>query len=233
MNGVTVIFMLTGILCHSVNGAPQSTDPVLQAAIDSVFNTGATSPPRVGPGTVVTPVPNFVPTTAPQTLISNTGEQCTCVPYHMCDPQTNSTRGELPNNNGVTGNPNVVSDQDLIDGFGQIDIRFDPDDCQDVLDVCCRGANRKEETVSVPPVATQPNRAAGCGIRNVGGIDFQITGAFVRNAFQKIKIFLTSFVYSPYDIYIFLRIMKLDLVNSPGPLPLFVLMTMLAFAVVH
>lgn len=188
MNVAAVIFVLAGILGHGVSAAPQSTDPVLQAAIDSVFNTQATAPPRSGPGTIVTPVPNFVPTIVPQTLVSNTGEQCTCVPYHMCDPMTNTTRGPSPVNNGgsniggggggngATQGPN---EQDLIDGFGQIDIRFDPDDCQDVLDVCCRGANRKEETVSVPPVATKPNRAAGCGIRNVGGIDFQITGAFV------------------------------------------------------
>lgn len=149
--------------------AQQPSEDV-QKAIDEVFNTSPSSLPQNpnrGFAQIVTPEPILNPTTAPQTLITD-GEQCTCVPYHMCDPTNNTIRGE----------------DDTIDGFGLIDIRFDPDDCQEVLDVCCKGGNRKEETIVPVPNPNKPTRAAGCGIRNVGGIDFQITGAFVSFLIQ-------------------------------------------------
>lgn len=154
----------------------------IQQAINQVFNTTPTqTPPPRGFGVIVTPEPNVSPTTAPQTLVTD-GVQCTCVPYHMCDPNTNSVK-----------NP---GDDNVIDGFGLIDIRFDPEDCQDVLDVCCKGASVKEEPIVPPPVTNKPNRASGCGIRNVGGIDFKITGAFVSNCL--------SINYDQYKmIYIF------------------------------
>jgi len=145
----------------------QSPDDV-QRAIEEVFNTSPSTPAQNavrGFAQIVTPEPILSPTTAPQTLITD-GEQCTCVPYHMCDPANNTIRGE----------------NDVIDGFGLIDIRFDPDDCQEVLDVCCKNGNRKEEPIVPVPVANKPNRASGCGIRNVGGIDFQITGAYDNEA---------------------------------------------------
>jgi len=138
-------------------------DENIQDVISKVF----TTPPPRGFAVVVTPEPNLSPTTAPQTLVTN-GEQCTCVPYHMCDPINNTVR-----------NPD---DDNVVDGFGLIDIRFDPNDCQEVLDVCCKGVNRKEESIVPQPVPNRPKPASGCGIRNVGGIDFQITGAFDNEA---------------------------------------------------
>lgn len=83
----------------------------------------------------------------------------------MCDPNTNSVR-----------NPEV---NDEITGFGVIDIRFDPLDCQDVLDVCCVGAATREKPIVPKPVENVPTQEAGCGVRNVGGLDFQLAGAFV------------------------------------------------------
>lgn len=153
---------------QTLQSNPQEID--IQQAINQVFNTTPnTTPPPRGFGVIVTPDPVFTPTTAPQTLTNN-GEQCTCVPYHMCDPNTNSVK--------------QPGDDNVIDGFGLIDIRFDPEDCQDVLDVCCKGAAVKEEPIVPPPVTNKPNRASGCGIRNVGGIDFKITGNLVSKAYR-------------------------------------------------
>lgn len=151
-------------------------NPDIQRQIDEVFNQRPTTPRNRGASVIVTPDPNFVPdpTTSPQVLMINQ-QNCTCVPYHMCDPTTNLVKQ-------VT-----QADQDAASGFGLIDIRFDPDDCQDVLDVCCSREATSE--VSLPPPVTVvdvprpvPN-VAGCGIRNVGGLDFAITGAFVCTLF--------------------------------------------------
>lgn len=138
-------------------------NPDIQAAIEQVFST----PPNRGFGVVVTPDPTFVPTTAPQTLITENNQQCTCVPYHMCDPSNNTVR--------------EMAEDDAVTGFGLIDIRFDPLDCQDVLDVCCLGVNQREVPIVPVQPTNKPTRASGCGIRNVGGLDFQITGAFVSH----------------------------------------------------
>lgn len=166
MNACVLTLILACFVRDGIVAKPQqqpSTDFDLQKAIEDVFSS-STLPPRRGPGDVLTPEPFVNPTSAPVTLITN-GEQCTCVPYHQCDPKTNSSRNQ--------------EEIDLSDGFGQIDIRFDPDDCQDVLDVCCKGVNRPETPIIVPPVQTKPNRASGCGIRNVDGLDFKLQGAFV------------------------------------------------------
>lgn len=168
---ISLLFSVT-VLCGSAVASPQRSrqqpnQDDLDKTIRDVF---MVEPPRLGPGAVVTPEPNFIPTTGPQTLIDD-GEQCTCVPYHMCDPKTNTTRGEPL--------PSGSADQGTTDVFHLIDIRFNPDDCQDVLDVCCRDPNRKEASIPQPPITNKPNRASGCGIRNVGGIDFQLVGATV------------------------------------------------------
>lgn len=166
----TIILSIVGAFSSFAECKPQNPnpeDPSIQAAIDYIFQAPSQAPPRARPDSVVTPVPNFVPTIIPQTL-SNNGEQCTCVPYHQCDPKTNTTIGNAPGPN----------EQDQFDGFGLIDIRFNPDDCQAVLDVCCKDLNRQEQGVTLPP-EKKPMKASGCGIRNVGGIDFQIAGAFV------------------------------------------------------
>lgn len=106
----------------------------------------------------------FSPTSSPTVLTVNE-QSCTCVPYHMCDPNSNTVK-------------NDASD-DEVTGFGVIDIRFDPLDCQDVLDVCCLGVAQREEPIVPKPVENVPTQAAGCGVRNVGGLDFQLAGNFV------------------------------------------------------
>lgn len=84
----------------------------------------------------------------------------------MCDPNTNTVKG--------------TTSTDEITGFGIIDIRFDETDCQDVLDVCCLGAATSPTTIEPKPVKNVPTQAAGCGVRNVGGLDFELAGAMVR-----------------------------------------------------
>ncbi|GAB0097202.1 phenoloxidase-activating factor 2 [Sergentomyia squamirostris] len=135
----------------------------LNDRVQNVFgtNNGSSAPlsNTGGFGEIVTPEPIVEPTTAPTILTSNTGEQCKCVPYYLCDPVTNTTRTD-----------------GRFDGFGLIDIRFDPQSCQDVLDVCCKEGKEREDPITPPPVTTQPGRPRGCGIRNVGGLDFTLLG---------------------------------------------------------
>lgn len=67
-----------------------------------------------------------------------------------------------------------------------IHFRFNPQSCQDVLDVCCLPGNEVEKGITPPPpsnlkkpgeVAPPVNEPLGCGIRNVDGIDFSLAGA--------------------------------------------------------
>jgi secreted trypsin-like serine protease len=55
--------------------------------------------------------------------------------------------------------------------------RFNPETCQDVLDVCCT-PNRETNEVITPPAPPQQltQQPTGCGVRNVDGIDFTLTG---------------------------------------------------------
>lgn len=190
---LTIVLLLA---INTINGVPQRTrqqrqeqpvdlsNPDIVRAIEEVFST-QTAPNR-GFGVIVTPDPTFVPTTAPQTLNVN-NQQCTCIPYHMCDPTNNTIREQ--------------AEDDAVTGFGLIDIRFDPLDCQDVLDVCCLGVNQREEPIVPVQPVNKPTRASGCGIRNVGGLDFQITGAFVSQSiqFDKVNVFNVSFKCSFQD----------------------------------
>lgn len=151
-------------------GYPQSQS--ILDNIESVFGpqSGQSSTTRRiptndrGAGFVVTPEPIVDPTQSPQTFVNN-GQQCLCVPYYMCDPTNNTV---------------IEDDGGVIDGFGIIDIRFDPQSCQDVLDVCCNSDKQKEVPIVPVPIEQKPDsRASGCGIRNVGGIDFQLAGNYV------------------------------------------------------
>lgn len=157
---LTVINAVTAI--PQWQQTPPNEDPNVQSVIDSIFTTQR--PINRGPGVVVTPDPTYTPTSSPQVLTVNE-QTCTCVPYHMCDPNTNTVR-------------EVVND-DEVTGFGVIDIRFDPLDCQDVLDVCCVGAARRTDPIVPKPIENVPTQEAGCGVRNVGGLDFQLAGNFV------------------------------------------------------
>lgn len=68
---------------------------------------------------------------------------------------------------------------DEITGFGKIDVRFDEDSCEAVLDVCCINEAQREESIQPKPIRNVPTQEAGCGVRNVGGLDFELAGAFV------------------------------------------------------
>lgn len=167
------IISLTTVI-FTVNAIPQSQqnnfgDTVQNVSDDELIagifdpTVRPTPPRRAGPGAVVTGQPVFTPTTSPQTL--NIDDQtCTCVSYHLCDPRTNMYKGE--------------DADDDVTGWGKIDIRFDAHDCQAVLDVCCLGV---PNVPNLPPPTTPPPKppTAGCGVRNVGGLDFEVTGAFV------------------------------------------------------
>lgn len=127
-----------------------------------------TRPPRPRPSDVITPDPTFVPTTSPQMMTINE-ETCTCVPYHMCDPRTNRTKTQ--------------ASDDEVTGWGKINIRFDPYDCQAVLDVCCFGVDSATIRDPAPPMPPPPRPpTAGCGVRNVGGLDFEVEGADVSSS---------------------------------------------------
>lgn len=86
--------------------------------------------------------------------------QCSCVSYHLCEPDGDSD-GDVS-----------------FDGSGKIDLRFDDDNptCSHYLDVCCNNNRIRTESATTRPVVEQPNRPRGCGIRNVGGIDFNLSG---------------------------------------------------------
>uniref|UniRef100_A0A1I8NC80 Phenoloxidase-activating factor 2 n=1 Tax=Musca domestica TaxID=7370 RepID=A0A1I8NC80_MUSDO len=119
---------------------------------------------------IVTPDPNGGATITG----SISGKQlCNCVPYHMCDPSSNSQ----VSNSGQVETP--TDDVSLL-----IDIRFNADDpvCPHFLDVCCDGENTRDNSIMPTPQEQKPNRPKGCGIRNVGGIDFNITGALDNEA---------------------------------------------------
>lgn len=138
-----------------------------QQLITDVFDSPPSTPPSMrGAGFVVTPDPSNKPTTSPQILTKNE-QNCTCIPYHMCDPRTNTVK-------------NQDSDDEVI-GYGKIDIRFDAQDCREVLDVCCLGVTPTDEPLTpvTPPPPKPPQ--AGCGVRNVGGLDFEVVGAFVSS----------------------------------------------------
>lgn len=149
-------------------------DRLIDIEIEKTF--GTATEPTIST-LVVTPDPTYVPTSSPQNLVINE-QNCTCVPYHMCDPTTNTVKSDPVNTDEITG-------------FGNIDIRFDSHDCQEILDVCCVGVATKEVSIQPKPIKNVPTQEAGCGVRNVGGLDFTITGAFVSQNF-KISIFQFS-----------------------------------------
>jgi hypothetical protein len=130
-----------------------------QALFQNVFQ----SPNRGGFGEIVTPEPNVQPTTAP-TFLENEGRTCKCVPYHACHNQGTESRIE-------------------------IDVRYNPETCQDILDVCCPlereiapGGNAGSSQLrpqTPPPITSGPlpiSQISQCGIRNPNGIDFSLTG---------------------------------------------------------
>lgn len=150
----------------------QNIDPSVITLVNNVFgqnnNNNGAQRPSSGFGVVVTPVP-IDPSAPSDQFTSISGRaQCNCVPYHQCDPNTQTS---MPVDDGA------------FDGFGLIDIRFnrETDDnapsCEHFLDVCCDDVNTRNVSLTPTPQEQRPNRPKGCGVRNVGGIDFNITGA--------------------------------------------------------
>ncbi|XP_055627239.1 phenoloxidase-activating factor 2-like [Toxorhynchites rutilus septentrionalis] len=112
---------------------------------------------------IVTPDPlgPNTPTLSPMTLITAQGGTCTCVPYFMCRPEPE------------------FADQNK---FNEIDVNYNPETCQDVLDVCCRPEDSLVVPMNNTPGTVPPGRPRGCGLRNIGGIDFTLTGNFNNEA---------------------------------------------------
>lgn len=135
----------------------------LDDRIQRVFSTGN----RGTFDQIVTPEPVIEPTQTPQILPMSNGGSCKCVPYYNCanPPRVDSTENRI---------------------FGEIDVRYDPESCQDVLDVCCPSTSETQGPVSTPhnqmtpptisPHRPPPSSSAKCGMRNVNGIDFQVIG---------------------------------------------------------
>lgn len=101
------------------------------------------------------------------------------IPYHKCNPIVNSTPAEFSPYPVPVPVQSDSSDDSDITGFGKIDVRFDENDCQDVLDVCCINDAQREESIRPKPIKNVPTQESGCGVRNVGGLDFELAGAYV------------------------------------------------------
>lgn len=101
---------------------------------------------------------NLQATQSPQFLSTN-GQMCKCVPYWKCE-----------NSNGLA----TSTDSRF---YGEIDVRYNADACQDVLDVCCAQGRETSVPVTPPPITAPPSAAQSvCGMRNPGGIDFTLVG---------------------------------------------------------
>jgi hypothetical protein len=150
MFALGVIFNLFLYLLSSCCYGQRNFGDNLNDRIQNVFGTAN----RGGFGDIVQPEPEITPTQFPQ-IINNGQKSCTCVPYWKCEPT----------------NPVRTTDS-RINQFGEIDVRYNPESCQDVLDVCC-DANRETAqpvTPSPAPPSQINQQPIGCGIRKVGGI---------------------------------------------------------------
>lgn len=151
------IIAIVLFVCISVRSQEDNLTDLINGIFTDTSSTTTRRPQQSnrGFGVIVTPEPFVEPTQQPTTIIRDNGVRCICVPYYLCDPETNST----------------YTDGSL-DGFGQIDIRFGENECQDVLDVCCTEGKTTTTPVTPPPPPTP--RPTGCGVRNVNGVDFTI-----------------------------------------------------------
>lgn len=177
-----IFLMIAGLALNNVGANPQRSirqtlqNQDIQRQIDEVFF--STPRPRPGIGTIVTSDPIFVDTgaTMPTQVSFDNTQSCTCVSYHLCDPNTNTT---IPN---TTAMDDAVRKK----GFGLYEPRIgivprsDAESCENPLELCCKGeAQRNESFNPVIDTLTPTPNVDGCGIRNFGGLDFELTGAFV------------------------------------------------------
>ncbi|XP_037948478.1 phenoloxidase-activating factor 2 [Teleopsis dalmanni] len=159
---LTVNIFILLLSAISAQVAPQQNANI-QDIVNTVFQVTPTATARrTGFNQIVTPEPVDPSKPLPNFTSVSGRAQCNCVPYHMCDPSTNS-----------------VTEDETFDGFGLIDLRADFNDpvCEHYLDVCCDNNRTLPTSLKPTPVENRPNRPTGCGIRNVGGVDFNITGA--------------------------------------------------------
>ncbi|XP_060809287.1 phenoloxidase-activating factor 2 [Amyelois transitella] len=116
-------------------------------------------PPPTEP--TVTTSPQFEDITVKPTdkneFIDKNGQSCKCVPYYLCNT-------ELV---GIDANNATVT------GWGELDIRFGEDECQESVERCCTNPKDPEDVVVPKP---DPTRLRGCGYRNPRGVDFTIKG---------------------------------------------------------
>ena len=162
-----MLFLYFSVLFSSIflcNGQLVYMD-TLDDRIQRVFSTGN----RGTFDMIVTPEPNVQPTQSPQYIQNGNGGSCKCVPYYEC-PET----------------PNADTTESRF--FGEIDVRYNPESCQDVLDVCCPMGGQSsvpiappQNQMAKPPPIINPNTQQAsvnntCGVRNVNGIDFTVVG---------------------------------------------------------
>lgn len=181
------LFLLLSLSFFLCNGQRRET---LDDRIQRVFSTGN----RGTFDMIVTPEPVVEPTQSPQILQTGNGNSCKCVPYWNCanPPRIDNTDNRF---------------------FGEIDVRYSPESCQDVLDVCCPPSSETTEPItpplnqkeppspfSPPPPITNPNTqqpgvATKCGVRNVNGIDFTVIGNGNEAGFAEFPWMVNIFVY--------------------------------------
>ncbi|KAG5671371.1 hypothetical protein PVAND_001572 [Polypedilum vanderplanki] len=143
------------VLLFVINLAIAQTNRELNRNIEAVFGLS-----NRGFDEIVESEPDGVlevqPTQSPQ-FLNNNGRTCKCVPYYQCDnSKTQDTESRF---------------------YGEIDVRYNPESCQDVLDVCCPQENESKVPVTPPPLTLGPaHQPTKCGIRNPNGIDFTLTG---------------------------------------------------------
>lgn len=154
--------LLATLTIVTIVTAQQPIDKIFFPENDTILNFAN----RVGEGEGTQagsqdPLDSLLPTVRPQTLLTANGERCTCVPYFTCQPEP-----EFAEQNK----------------FNEINVNYNPDSCQDVLDVCCRDADSLVVPMNNTPGELPVGRPRGCGLRNIGGIDFTLTGNFNNEA---------------------------------------------------
>lgn len=156
-----IMLLTTAVAMLATTIDAQQSAAELEQTIINVFDDPP--PRRKGPNDIEISETNYIPTTAPTVLVED-GVPCTCVPYFMCDPKTNTTTPQ-------TSAPNAPEENS--EGYGLIDIRFgsDANVCEEYLDVCCKDLNRNGGT----PIPKPPPKVTGCGIRNPR-LDFGLIG---------------------------------------------------------
>ncbi|XP_053623279.1 phenoloxidase-activating factor 2-like [Plodia interpunctella] len=130
-----------------------------QSTVDPSVLIDVFGPPPTQP--TVTTSPQFEDITVKPTdkneFTDKNGQSCKCVPYYLCS-------AELV---GVDANNSTVT------GWGELDIRFGEDECQESVERCC---TTPKDPTDVDIHKPDPTRLRGCGYRNPKGVDFTIKG---------------------------------------------------------